>query len=97
MINLPEKSILKFLDRPLRSLGSYGLFEIVNNVSRFMVIYQLFSMEVDPSDVSKLSSLLASGLSYLSINLVLSRFRIFRIGNNTADYSFNGHASDSQR
>lgn len=88
----------KILRQVFKKLGiAWSIFEIVNNVSRFIVLYQLFSMEVDPSDASMLSSLFASGLSYLSINLVLRRFRIFQIGNNAADYSFKNQASDSQR
>lgn len=88
----------KILRQVFKKLGIvWSIFEIVNNVSRFIVLYQLFSMEVDPSDASMLSSLFASGLSYLSINLVLRRFRIFQIGNNAADYPFKNQASDSQR
>ena len=88
----------KILRQVFKKLGiAWSIFEIVNNVSRLIVLYQLFSIEVDPSDASMLSSLFASGLSYLSINLVLRRFRIFQIGNNAADYSFKNQASDSQR
>ena len=54
-------------------------------------------MDVDPSDASMLSSLVASGISYLSINLVLKRFRIFQIGDTSSDYSVKDQASDPQR
>lgn len=88
----------KILRQLFKKLGiAWSIFEIVNNVSRFIVLYQLFSVEVNPFEAAMLSSLFASGLSYLSINLVLRRFRIFQIGNNAADYSFKNQASDSQR
>ena len=54
---------------------------IINNVSRFVILYYLFSINIDPSNASILSSLIASGVSYLSINLVLRRFGVFRIEN----------------
>jgi hypothetical protein len=38
-------------------------------------------MDVDPSDASMLSSLAASGLSYLSTNLMLRRSGLFQTGN----------------
>jgi hypothetical protein len=36
---------------------------------------------LDPLDASMLSSVVASGLSYLSINLVLRRYGLFQTGN----------------
>gem|GEM_PF-5961927 len=51
-------------------------------------------MDVDPTDASVLSSLVASGLSYLSINIVLRRFSIFQIGIASANYSFKDHSGD---
>ncbi|MDQ3902718.1 MAG: hypothetical protein M3247_03555, partial [Thermoproteota archaeon] len=71
----------------LKKLMAAGLvFEIVNNSSRFIILYQLFTMDVDPSDASMLSSLAASGLSYLSINLMLRRSRLFQTRNKTDFY-----------
>jgi hypothetical protein len=58
---------------------------IINNVSRIVILYYLFSIDFDPSDASILSSLTASGVSYVSINLVLRRFGVFRIGNTSKD------------
>jgi hypothetical protein len=62
------------------------VFEIVNNSSRFIILYQLFTMDVDPFDASMLSSLAASGLSYLSINLMLRRSGLFQTGNKNDFY-----------
>jgi DNA-binding HxlR family transcriptional regulator len=50
----------KNLKQVLKKLMAAGLvFEIVNNSSRFIILYQLFTMDVDPSDASMLSSLAA--------------------------------------
>jgi hypothetical protein len=72
----------KNLKQVLKKLMAAGsVFEIVNNSSRFIILYQLFTMDADPSDASMLSSLAASGLSYLSINLMLRRSGLFQTGN----------------
>jgi hypothetical protein len=75
------------LKQVLKKLIAAGLvFEVVNNSSRFIILYQLFTMDVDPSNASMLSSLSASGLSYLSINLVLRRSRLFQTRNKNDFY-----------
>lgn len=77
----------KNLKQVLKKLMAAGLvFEIVNNSSRFIILYQLFTMDVDPSDASMLSSLAASGLSYLSTNLMLRRSGLFQTENKTDFY-----------
>ena len=51
----------KILREVCKKLGvAWSIFEIVNNVSRFIILYHLFSTDVDPSDASILSSLVAS-------------------------------------
>jgi len=77
---------LKNLKQVLKKLmAGWLVFEIVNNSSRFIILYQLFTMDADPFDASILSSLAASCLSYLSINLILRRSGLFRTGNNKTD------------
>jgi hypothetical protein len=68
-----------------KMMAGWSVFEIVNNSSRFIILYQLFTMDVDPSDASMLSSLSASGLSYISINLMLRRSGLFQTENNKPD------------
>jgi hypothetical protein len=78
---------LKNLKQVLKKLMAAGLvFEIVNNSSRFIILYELFTMDADPSGASMLSSLAASGLSYLSINLMLRRSGLFQTGNKNDFY-----------
>jgi hypothetical protein len=74
------KQVLKKL------MAGWLVFEIVNNSARFIILYQLFTMDVDPSEASMLSSLSASGLSYLSINLMLRRSGLFQTRNKTDFY-----------
>ncbi len=81
------KKDFKNLKQVLKKLIAAGsVFEIVNNSSRFIILYQLFTMDVDPFDASVVSSLTASGLSYLSINLMLRRAGIFQTGNKNDFY-----------
>ena len=81
------KTDFKNLKQVLKKLIAAGsVFEIINNSTRFIILYQLFTMDMDPSDASMLSSLSASGLSYLSINLMLRRSGLFQKGNKTDFY-----------
>jgi hypothetical protein len=77
----------KNLKQVLKKLMAAGLvFEIVNNSSRFIILYQLFTMDADPSGASMLSSLTASSLSYLLINLMLRRSGLFQTANKNDFY-----------
>jgi hypothetical protein len=81
------KTDFKDFKQVLKKLITAGsVFEIVNNSSRFIILYQLFTVDVDPSKASMLSSLAASGLSYLSLNLMLRRSGLFQTGNKTDFY-----------
>jgi hypothetical protein len=71
--------VLKQILKKLVAAGA--VFEIVNNSSRLIILYLLFTMNLDPLNASMLSSVVASGLSYLSINLVLRRYGLFQTGN----------------
>jgi hypothetical protein len=62
------------------------VFDIVNNSSRFIILYQLLIINVDYAEASILSSLLASGLSYIAMNLVLKRTGAFHTMNNKEYY-----------
>jgi DNA-binding HxlR family transcriptional regulator len=77
----------KNLKQVLKKLMAAGLvFEVVNNSSRFIILYELFTMDADPSGASMLSSVAASGLSYLSINLMLRRSGLFQTANENDFY-----------
>jgi DNA-binding HxlR family transcriptional regulator len=77
----------KNLKQVLKKLMAAGLvFEVVNNSSRFIILYELFTMDADPSGASMLSSLAASGLSYLSVNLMLRRSSLLQTANKNDFY-----------
>jgi hypothetical protein len=75
--------VLKQILKKLVAAGT--VFEIVNNSSRFIILYLFLTIDLDPLNASMLSSVVASGLSYLSINLVLRRYGLFQAGN-TANF-----------
>jgi hypothetical protein len=78
----------KILKQVLKKIVAAGLvFDIVNNCSLFIILYQLFTTDMDPSEASMLSSLAASGLSYLSMNLMLKRSGLFQAGKKTDFFS----------
>jgi hypothetical protein len=62
------------------------VFDIVNNISRFIILYQLLVTNIDHAEASMLSSLIASGLSYIAMNLVLKRTGLFHTLNNAEYY-----------
>jgi hypothetical protein len=56
----------------------YSISNIVNIVARFVIIYELLKLAVEPYEASMLSSLCASGLSYLVTNLASKSFKVFK-------------------
>lgn len=68
-------SILKQILKKMVVAGF--VFDIVNNFSRFIILYQLLTINVNHAEASMLSSLVASGLSYVAMNLALKRAGYF--------------------
>lgn len=62
------------------------VFDIVNNFSRFIILYQLLTTNVDHAEASMLSSLVASGLSYVAMNLALKSAGYFHTLSNKEYY-----------
>ena len=56
---------------------AWSIFDIVNNLSRWIILYELLIMGFRPFEAAILSSIAASSLSYLSINIILKRIKIF--------------------
>jgi hypothetical protein len=56
----------------------YSISNILNVVARFIIIYELLKLEIEPYEASMLSSLCASGLSYFITNLASKAFKGFR-------------------
>jgi hypothetical protein len=60
-----------------KMIFAWSIFDIVNNLSRWIILYELLIMEFRPFEAAILSSIAASSLSYLSINIILKRIKIF--------------------
>ena len=56
---------------------AWSIFDIVNNLSRWIILYELLIIGFRPFEAAILSSIAASSISYLSINIILKRIKIF--------------------
>ncbi|HEX7179231.1 MAG TPA: hypothetical protein VF220_05850 [Nitrososphaeraceae archaeon] len=54
-----------------------SIFDIINNVSRFFILLELLEMNYQPVQATTISSIIASALSYLAINLIVRRLHVF--------------------
>ena len=54
-----------------------SVFDIINNLTRFIVLYELLRGEFPPVQAAAISSIAASSLSYLAINLIVKRINVF--------------------
>jgi hypothetical protein len=59
-----------------KMIFAWSIFDIVNNLSRWIILYELLIMGFRPFDTTILSSIAASSISYLSINIILKRIKI---------------------
>ena len=53
------------------------IFDTVNNVARFLLIIQLLKLEYSAIEAAMISSLVASVLSYATINLIVKYIHLF--------------------
>ena len=60
-----------------KMIFAWSIFDIVNNLSRWIILYELLIIEFRPFEAAILSSIAASSISYLSINIILKRIKIF--------------------
>ena len=60
-----------------KMIFAWSIFDIVNNLSRWIILYELLTMGFRPFEAAILSSIAASSLSYLSINIILRRIKLF--------------------
>jgi uncharacterized protein (DUF2062 family) len=49
------------------------IFDIINNVSQFFILLELLKINYKPIEAALISSIIASVLSYLAINLIVRR------------------------
>ena len=60
-----------------KMIFAWSIFDIINNISRWIILYELLLIGLRPFEAAILSSIAASSLSYLSINIILRRNKIF--------------------
>ena len=60
-----------------KMMFAWSIFDIVNNLSRWMILFELLLIGFRPFEAAILSSIVASFLSYLSINIISRRIKIF--------------------
>jgi hypothetical protein len=60
-----------------KMIFAWSIFDIVNNISRWIILYELLIIGFRPFEAAILSSIAASSISYLSINIILKRIKIF--------------------
>lgn len=53
------------------------VFDIINNVSRFFMIIELIKLNYSAVEAATISSLIASSLSYLAINIIVKYIPLF--------------------
>ena len=59
-----------------KMIFAWSVFDIVNNLSRWIILYELLLTGFRPFEAAILSSIAASSLSYLSINIISKRIKI---------------------
>ena len=60
-----------------KMIFAWSIFDIVNNISRWIILYELLLIGFRPFEAAILSSIAASSLSYLFINIISRRIKIF--------------------
>ena len=60
-----------------KMMFAWSIFDIINNISRWIILYELLLIGFRPFEAAILSSIAASSLSYLSINIISRRIKLF--------------------
>jgi hypothetical protein len=60
-----------------KMIFAWSIFDIVNNLSRWIILFELLLMGFRPFEAVIISSIAATSLSYLSINIISRRNKIF--------------------
>ena len=54
-----------------------SIFDIINNVSRFIILLELLKINYQPIQAATIASIIASAFSYLAINLIVRYIHVF--------------------
>src|SRR6478672_6276510 len=61
----------------IKMLLANSVFDIVNNLSRFFILFELLRTHYSPIQAALISSIIASSFSFLAINLFLKYINVF--------------------
>ena len=62
-----------------KMIFAWSIFDIVNNLSRWIILYELLLWGFRPFEAVIITSIAATSLSYLSINIISRRNKIFSL------------------
>ena len=62
-----------------KMIFAWCIFDIVNNLSRWIILYELLLWGFGPFEAVIITSIAATSLSYLSINIISRRNKIFSL------------------
>jgi hypothetical protein len=60
-----------------KMIFAWCIFDFVNNLSRWIILYELLIMGFGPFEAVIITSIVATSLSYVSINIISRRNKIF--------------------
>ncbi len=61
----------------IRMLIAESIFDAINNISRFFILFELLKNHLHPIQSATLSSIISSSFSYLAINLIIKYINVF--------------------
>ena len=70
-------NIEKFKQILIKMLFASSIFDIVNNITRFILMVQLLELEYSAIESTTFSSIIASVLSYTVINIIVRYMHVF--------------------
>ena len=70
-------NLQKFKQILIKMLFASSVFDIVNNITRFILMIQLLKWEYTPVEATTISSIVASVLSYVIINIIMRYIHVF--------------------
>ena len=70
-------NLQKFKQILIKMLFASSVFDIVNNITRFILMIQLLKWEYTAVEATTISSIVASVLSYVIINIIMRYIHVF--------------------
>jgi hypothetical protein len=61
----------------IKMILANSVFDIVNNLSRFFILFELLRSQYYPVQAALISSIISSSFSYLAINLIVKYINVF--------------------